>query len=151
MRKRLKRIKESVTEPEYKKLMNAVRGDESIRENTRSNLLRAFTILYFTGLRLNELQQMKLQHIKDLMEQGSCKLILSKTNSERKLFAGEEFQKQLKKLFMVNESTDLQSHVITKGSSKSLRVGINHDVFIKQVNRLLAKLNFSHLKNHGQN
>jgi len=149
MRKRLKRIKESVTEPEYKKLMNAVRGDESIRENTRSNLLRAFTILYFTGLRLNELQQMKLQHIKDLMEQGSCKLILSKTNSERKLFAGEEFQKQLKKLFMVNESTDLQSHVITKGSSKSLRVGINHDVFIKQVNAKMKDILGSGYTSHS--
>ena len=52
---KLKRIKESITELEYKKLMSAVRGDESIRENTKDNLLRAFTILYFTGLRLNEL------------------------------------------------------------------------------------------------
>ena len=28
MRKNIKRIKESITETEYKKMMNAVRGDE---------------------------------------------------------------------------------------------------------------------------
>lgn len=138
MRKKLKRIKESITEVEYKKLMNAVRGDESIRENSRSNLLRTFTILYFTGLRLNELQQMKLWHIKELMEGGTCKLIMPKTNSERKLFAGEEFKKQLKKLFQLDE--DLDTRVISKGSAKNGRTGINHDVFIKQVNKVMKSV-----------
>ena len=93
-----KRIKESVTEHEYKKLMSAIRGDESLRANTQQNLLRTFTILYFTGLRLNELQEMKLLHIKELLVDGETKLLLPKTKSERKLFAGDEFKKQLKKL-----------------------------------------------------
>ncbi len=39
---KLKRIKESVAEHEYKKLMSAVRGDESLRPNTKDDLLRAF-------------------------------------------------------------------------------------------------------------
>lgn len=138
MRKKLKRIKESITEVEYKKLMNAVRGDEILRSNTKDNLLRTFTILYFTGLRLNELQQMKIQHIKELLEEGSCKLILPKTNSERKLFAGEEFKKQLGKLFQLDE--DLDTRVITKGSANNGRTGINHDVYIKQVNSKLKEI-----------
>ena len=82
---KLKRIKESITEVEYKKLINAVKGDETLRENTKDNLLRTFTILYFTGLRLNELQEMKLSHIKELIDNGETKLILPKTKSERKL------------------------------------------------------------------
>jgi integrase len=84
---KLKRIKESINEVEYKKLINAVKGDESLRPNSKQNLLRTFTILYFTGLRLNELQEMKLSHIKELLENGETKLILPKTKSERKLFA----------------------------------------------------------------
>lgn len=38
-------------------------------------------------------------HIKELLDVGSTKLILSKTKSERKLYAGKEFQKYLKRLF----------------------------------------------------
>ncbi len=87
MKRNIKRIKESITEPEFKKLISYVRGDESIKENSKLNLLRAFTILYFTGVRLNELQMMRLIHIKKLIDSGSTKILLPKTKSERKLFA----------------------------------------------------------------
>ena len=136
----IKRIKESITQDEYKKLMNSVRGDDIMRKNTQQNLLRTFTILYFTGLRLNELQQMRLFHIKELLENDTTKLILSKTRSERKLFAGDEFKKQIIKLFTIDDTTDLEVRVITKGSAKSGRTGINHDVFIKQVNSKMKEI-----------
>ena len=139
-RKTPKRIKESVTEHEYKKLMSAVRGDESLRPNTQQNLLRAFTILYFTGLRLNELQEMTLVHIKELLEDGETKLLLPKTKSERKLFAGDEFKKQLKKLFVFETDTDLQIKVIAKGSNHSKRTGIHPLTFIAQVNDLMKSI-----------
>ncbi|QOY51359.1 tyrosine-type recombinase/integrase [Candidatus Sulfurimonas baltica] len=138
--KTIKRIKESITQDEYKNLMNSVRGDDTLRETTQQNLLRTFTILYFTGLRLNELQQMRLSHIKELIEQGSSKLILPKTKSERKLFAGDEFKKQIVKLFTIDNTTDLDARVITKGSVKFGRTGINHDVFIKQVNSKMKSI-----------
>ena len=138
--KTIKRIKESITQDEYKKLMNSVRGNDTIRKTTQQNLLRTFTILYFTGLRLNEIQQMKLSHIKELLELGSSKLLLPKTKSERKLFAGDEFKKQIVKLFTINDKTDLEVRVVTKGSVKSGRTGINHDVFIKQVNSKMKEI-----------
>ena len=129
-RKTPKRIKESITEVEYKKLINAVRGDESLRPNTKDNLLRVFTILYFTGLRLNELQELRLQHIKELLDNSETKLILPKTKSERKLFAGDEFKKQLKKLFVFDSDTDIQIKVISKGSSQSKKESIHPLTFI---------------------
>jgi len=140
MSKGVKRIKESVTEVEYKKLMNAVRGDESLRATSKANLLRAFTVLFFTGLRLNELQELRVYHIKELLEQGSTKLFLPKTRSERKVFAGKQFIKELKKLFTVDEFVDLESRVIVKGSVKSKKEGINSDVFIKQVNAVMKSI-----------
>ncbi|OHE15315.1 MAG: hypothetical protein A2540_00715 [Sulfurimonas sp. RIFOXYD2_FULL_37_8] len=139
-RKTLKRIKESVTEIEYKKLMSAIRGDESLRPNTKDNLLRAFTILYFTGLRLNELQEMKLHHIKELLDTCETKLLLPKTKSERKLFAGYEFKKQLKKLFAITADTDLQIKVISKGSSQSKKESIHPLTFIAQVNDVMKSI-----------
>lgn len=137
-KKSIKRIKENITEVEYKKLMAAVRGDEILKSSSKTNLLRAFTILYFTGLRLNEVQELRLGNIMELLDSGSTKLILSKTSSERKLFAGDEFKKQLFDLGDAN--MDLQSRVITKGSSKSQRTGINPIVFIAQVNKVMKAI-----------
>ena len=138
--KQIKRIKESIGEVEYKKLMSAVRGDESLRSTSQQNLLRTFTILYFTGLRLNELQEMKLSHIKELLVDGETKLLLPKTKSERKLFAGDEFKKQLKKLFVFETDTDLQIKVISKGSSQTKRTGIHPLTFIAQVNDVMKSI-----------
>lgn len=139
-RKTLKRIKESVTELEYKKLMSSIRGDESIRANTKNNLLCTFTILYFTGLRLNELQKMKLSHIQELLDTGETKLLLPKTKSERKLFAGSEFKKQLKKLFTITADTNLHIKVISKGSSTNKTESIHPLTFIAQVNDVMKSI-----------
>jgi len=46
-----KRIKENIGIAEYKKFMNATRGNDSIRENTKANLLRTFCILYYSRIR----------------------------------------------------------------------------------------------------
>ena len=132
--KPIKKIKENITLPEYKKLMIAARGSENIRENTRTNLLRTFTILYFTGLRLNELQEMRVKHIKELLETGTTKIDLTKTKSERKLYLTPEFKKQLEKLFDLNKE-DIQNRVIAKGSYK--RDGINPITFIQQINKFM--------------
>ena len=135
--KAVKKIKENITLPEYKKLMAAARGSDTIRENTRTNLLRTFTILYFTGLRLNELQEMRIKHIKELLESGTTKIDLTKTKSERKLYLTPEFKKQLEKLFDLNKE-DIQNRIIAKGSHK--RDGINPITFIQQVNKFMKEV-----------
>lgn len=139
--KTIKRIKENITEAEYKKLNAAVRGDEILKPNSKKNLLSAFTILYYTGLRLNELQELRISNLVELLNTGSTKLVLPKTKSERKLFAGAEFKKQLRKLISAyGSSQDTEARVITKGSSKSNRTGINPIVFIAQVNKIMKSV-----------
>jgi len=139
--KSIKRIKENITEAEYKKLMAGVRGSDILKPNTKHNLLCAFTILYYTGLRLNEVQELRISNIVELIERGTTKLILPKTKSERKLFAGDAFKKQLKKLITPNGShLDLSARVITKGSSKNNSTGINPIVFIAQVNSTMKEI-----------
>ena len=148
MKKGFKQIKESITKEEYKKLLHFTSNDINIKDNSKQNLLRTFTILYFTGLRLNELQQMKLQHIKELLENGVTKLILPKTKSERKLFASKEFKKELKTLFeqeLLN-NTNLDKRIITKKSTNS---SINSDVFIKQVNLKMKEVLGSGYTSHS--
>ena len=133
----MKKIKENVTLIEYKKLMASARGSDAIQENTRTNLLRTFTILYFTGLRLNELQDMKIKHIKELLVDGTAKIKLSKTSTERKLYLTPDFKRQLEKLFDV-QIEDASNRVIAKGINK--KDGINPITFIQQVNKFMKEV-----------
>ena len=138
-KKEIKRIKENITELEYKKLMSFVRGNENLRENTKLNLLRTFTFLFFTGLRLNEDQELKIIDIKNLIQYGNVKINISKTSSERKLYLTSTFQKELVKIFdLKNENDD--NRIITKGANKNKKTSINNIVFIQQVNTIIKEI-----------
>ena len=145
----IKRIKENITEVEYKKLMNYVRGDDIIKPNSKQNLLRAFTILFYTGLRLNEVQELKLDNIMELVTEGTTKLILPKTNSQRKLYAGSEFKKMLHKVFELKGDIDIEARVITKYSIRNGHTGINPIVFIAQVNKMMKQILGSGYTSHS--
>ena len=138
-KKEIKRIKENITELEYKKLMSFVRGNENLRENTKLNFLRTFTVLFFTGLRLNEVQELKIIDIKNLIQYGNVKINISKTSSERKLYLTNTFQKELVKIFdLKNENDD--NRIITKGANKNKKTSINNIVFIQQVNKIIKEI-----------
>ena len=138
-KKEIKRIKENITEVEYKKLMSFIRGNEILRENTKQNLLRTFTILFFTGLRLNEVQELKIKDIKNLLQDGNVKIDISKTSTQRKLYLTNSFQKELVKLFDFKNELD-ENRIISKGSDKNKRTSINNIVFIQQVNKTIKEI-----------
>ena len=138
-KKEFKKIKENITEVEYKKLMSFVRGNETLRENTKLNLLRTFTILFFTGLRLNEVQELKIIDIKNLLQNGNVKIDISKTSTQRKLYLTNSFQKELLKLFDFTIEDD-ENRIISKGSNKNKKTSINKIVFIQQVNKTIKEI-----------
>lgn len=134
---KVKRIKESITEKEFKKLMSYVRGDDSIRENTRINLLRTFIFLYYCGLRLNEVQELKIIDVKNLLKNEMIKIYISKTSSERKVYLTPTFKKEINKLFDFTIEND-SNKIIHKSTSK--KTGINNIVFIQQVNSKMKEI-----------
>ena len=138
-KKEVKKIKENITEVEYKKLMSFTRGNETLRDNTKLNLLRTFTILFFTGLRLNEVQELKIINIKNLIENKNVKIDISKTSTQRKLYLTNSFQKELIKLFDFKNELD-DNKIISKGSDKNKRTSINKIVFIQQVNKTIKEI-----------
>ncbi len=138
-KKEFKKIKENITEIEYKKLMSFVRGNETLRSNTKQNLLRTFTILFFTGLRLNEVQELKIIDIKNLLQNGNVKIDISKTSTQRKLYLTNSFQKELLKLFDFTTEDD-ENRIISKGSNKNKKTSINKIVFIQQVNKIIKEI-----------
>lgn len=134
---KVKRIKESITEKEFKKLMSYVRGDDSIRENTRINLLRTFIFLYYCGLRLNEVQELKIIDVKNLLKNEMIKINISKTSSERKVYLTPTLKKEINKLFDFTIEDD-SNKIIHKSTSK--KTGINNIVFIQQVNSKMKEI-----------
>jgi len=135
----MQRIKENVTQREYTILMNFVRGDEKMRENTKLNILRTFTLLYYTGMRVNETQELLIKHIKELLEKGFVKFETKKTSTERKLYlSSDDFKKDLLKVFDF-EAEDDENKVIAKGSNKNKRTGISPIVFITKINSIMKE------------
>lgn len=148
--KTIKKIKENINEREFKILINYIMSDKSIRENTRVNLLRTFTILYFTGIRLNEIQDMKVFNIKELFKNKETKITLSKTNNQRKIFSSDKFLKSLKPLFNLRDdpgNNKDNDRVIRKGANKNQ--GINNIVFINMINKKLKDILGSGYSSHS--
>ena len=71
----IKRVKRSVTEKEYKKLMAFVRGDEDIKVFNQKRFLKIFSLLYYSGLRVNEITQIKYPHIAQIIETSETIII----------------------------------------------------------------------------
>ncbi len=143
---KIKRIKESITKIEFKKLMTFVRGDETIRENTRINLLRTFVFLYYCGLRLNEVQEIKILDVKALLKNEMIKIYISKTSSERKIYLTAAFKKEIEKLFDFTKEEN-SNKIIHKSTNK--KVGINNIVFIQQINSKIKEILGSGYTSHS--
>ena len=90
------KIKSNVTKSEYTLLIDNVNGSH-MRELTKRNLLLTYVLLYYTGMRLNEVQGL---YIKDIISLFNDDLIIytDKTNSERKLYISEKGKKDIKKV-----------------------------------------------------
>lgn len=101
---KIQRIKKSITEKEYKKLMSHTRGDTEIKEFNQRRYLMIFSILYYTGLRLNEITQIKFSHIAEISNSGETVIISHKTKMERVLYFSESAIKEIKKYFTYSEN-----------------------------------------------
>ena len=94
-----KRIKESIGEAEYKRLMNFTKGDEDIKSFTKERFLKIYTLLFYTGMRLNEVSQLRVSDLKSIISDKEVKIITHKQKMERKLFFSDSAIKTIKKLF----------------------------------------------------
>ena len=97
--KQTKRIKESIGEAEYKRLMNFTKGDEDVKKFTRERFLKIYTLLYYTGMRLNEVSQLRVSDLKSIIKEKEVKIVTHKQKMERKLFFSDDAIKSIKKVF----------------------------------------------------
>lgn len=90
------KIKNNVTKTEYILLIENIKGS-NLREQTKRNLLFTYVLLYYTGMRLNEVQGL---NVKDVIALLKDDLIIhtDKTDSERKLYISEKGKRDIIKL-----------------------------------------------------
>lgn len=97
---KVKQVKKSVTAGEYKKLMAFTRGDEEVKNFNRKRFLMIFSLLYYSGLRVNEITQITYKHIDEILKNGETVIISHKTKMERILYFSEDGKKELMKYFI---------------------------------------------------
>lgn len=142
-----KLIKESVCESEFEKLMAHVRGDLSIKENTKTNLLRTFSLLFYTGSRLNELIQLTNQDILEIFKSKELIIKTHKTKNERKIYFSDNAIKELKKVFKDIEKEELHFKIIR---SKGKPYQSPHNItFIQQVNKYMKNVLGERFSSHS--
>lgn len=115
-----KRIKNNISEVEFKKLISHLKGDEHIRISRKERLISIFHILYFTGMRINEISQITNKMLNELVEEKKLIVRTHKTKNERVLYITDNGQKVLKKVFgniAVNDQLVIHSERGNKHSS----------------------------------
>ena len=105
------RIKESITEDQYKRLIAYTKGDESVKPFIKDRFLKIYTLLFYSGIRINEISQLRVKDLKAIIGTAEVKIITHKQKMERKLYFSNQAVTALKKVFaedlMLEEDTKL--------------------------------------------
>ncbi|OYZ24892.1 MAG: hypothetical protein B7Y23_07770 [Sulfurovum sp. 16-42-52] len=132
-----RKIKKSITEKEYKFLMSHARGDDSLKTFNRDRFLMIFSFLFFSGIRINEISQIKYKHIKEIFENGETVIVAHKTKNERVLFFSENAIKEIRKYFDPAKNDEEDFVICSWGNPKTKL----HDIsLINLVNKYMNKV-----------
>lgn len=112
-KKKTTKNRENITEFEYQKLLIYLNGKENLTTNTKNNLKRTFILLFYTGMRINELKQLRVKDIDTIIKKEELIIVTHKTRKERKLFFSKEAIKQIKKYFIFNDDCKNNDYIIT--------------------------------------
>lgn len=113
----MKRIKENITKEKFTVLINNLKSDTKIRANRKDRLIVIYSLLYYTGLRVNETTQFTANKLLELIKEKTLIVETHKTKTERKLYITDNGQKELKKIFKdlkPSEELLIRSERVTK-------------------------------------
>ncbi len=132
----MKKLKKPITNKEFMVLMNYTQNNPSMRENTRNNFKRLFTILYYTGMRINEVPTLTVGDIQDGIENHELIIQSHKQKKERQVLLTPTSIKELKKLI---ESETNREHKVIKVKSNPFTTP-SPIGFIGRVNRVIQEV-----------
>ena len=94
----MKRVRKSISEGEYTKLITHTLSDPTLKDHSRVKLLRVFHVLYFTGIRVNEISHITIGKLKEIIKAGEGIIYTSKKDKERVIYLSEQGAKKLSQL-----------------------------------------------------
>jgi len=97
--KKISKIKENITEQQYKLLLSSLRGNTSMRKVRKERLLKIFVILYNLGIRVNEVSQFTNNMLNELLDNGKLIIESHKQGSEKIVYLTAKSKKEIKKIF----------------------------------------------------
>jgi len=133
----IKKIRKPIGEAEYKKLMNHLRGDNSLKDFSKTRLLRIFSLLFYSGCRLNELSQLSVKKVREILETKETTIISHKVKEERILYFSDSAIKELSKYFIL-EDEDEDNLVITSWGKPKQQ--FHHIALIQSVNKYIQSV-----------
>ncbi len=131
----MKRVKKSILENEYKTLMNFIENNPTMRENTKGNYKRLFTLLYYTGMRINEVSTLTCSDIQAGIENKSLVIKAHKQNKEREILLTPKAIKTLKLLFGDEEP----QHKVIRPKGNPFN-SVSSAGFIQEANKTIKKV-----------
>ena len=135
---KIQSIKETIGTKEFKRLNAYVEADDKMRDATKQNMLRTFTMLYYTGARISELLQIRNEDIQSIIENQELIIISHKVKRERKIQFSETAVKAIAKLFALSlENEPIETFIIKSRGSVILNKVPKISVFTNSVNQVI--------------
>ena len=135
--RKITKIKDNITERDFRHLMAYLRADESIRESRQERLKRVFTLLYVTGMRLNELSQLTSGMMVSLMSDKKLKVVSHKQSTEKMIYITDVGVSLLGGVFGEQEGNDSLIFVSERGDK---RTPLSTSGMIRDVNTYLKEV-----------
>lgn len=120
----MKRIRHSITTKEYNQLMTYARSDPTLKEHKRLKLLRIFTLMYYTGIRINEISLLTIGKLHELIEELSGVIDTPKKEKERMLHLSEDAAKRLKQLIKDEDPHTLFVHTWNRSTTAMHKISL---------------------------
>jgi len=131
----VQRIRDNITEKEFKYLIRHLQENINIRANRKDRLIKTFHLLYVTGLRVNETVQLTNNMMIELLSTNKVKVVAHKQKREKLIYLTEFGKKQLSKVFILEANND---YIFTSERGKNERLAVNS--VIRDVNEYLRRV-----------
>jgi len=135
--KKVSKIKENITEQQYKLLLSSLRGNTSMRKVRKERLLKIFVILYNLGIRVNEVSQFTNNMLNELLDNGKLIIESHKQGSEKIVYLTVKSKKEIKKIF---EDVPHNNNYIFVSERGSKRDTLEPSSMIRDVNSYIKSI-----------
>lgn len=135
--KKISKIKENITEQQYKLLLSSLRGNTSMRKVRKERLLKIFVILYNLGIRVNEVSQFTNNMLNELLDNGKLIIESHKQGSEKIVYLTAKSKKEIKKIF---EDVPHNNNYIFVSERGSKRDTLEPSSMIRDVNSYIKSI-----------